>query len=415
MEYLVSDYGAVGDGKRLNTTSIQKAIDAAMQDGGGLVVIPKGTFLSGAIFLKKGVSLRVDGTLLGSSEIKDYPMGKTRFEGHEEIWPCALVNMKGLEDAMLFGKGVIDGNGIPFYKEFWEKRDDAISKDLPFVNKDVPRPRLVYIHASSHVVVDGLSLVNSGFWNLHLYDCHDVVVSHIRVESPHEGEVRGASTDGIDIDMCHHVVVTDSYFEVDDDCICIKGGKGRDACKLNEPTRDILIQRCEIGFGHGAVTFGSEACRVENVTVRNLKVSGENQLVRFKFREDTEQWFRHIIFDSITMTGGVVFAIRPWVSRQDEVDGSDRPSVIDDLVVRHVKATKVIGPGCILSRPPSITISSLRLEHIDITTSGGKRSLSRHDSYESEGATDSRRLESSGVTEYAVDDMRIDGKAVRRL
>lgn len=415
MEYPVTDFGAVGDGKTLATTMIQQAIDHASSQGGGVVVIPEGTFLSGAIFLKHKVSMRIDGTLLGTSDISQYPSGLTRFEGHTETWPCALVNAEALECFSLYGNGTLDGGGIPFYRKFWEARAHAIEAGLPFVNKDVPRPRLVYIHGCSHVVVEGLHLQNAGFWNLHLYDSEDVLVSHIHVESPHSESVRAASTDGIDIDMCRRVVVTDSYFGVDDDCICIKGGKGKDAPSLNKPTEDILIQHCEIGFGHGAVTFGSEACRVRNVLVKDLKVTGENQLVRFKFREDTDQLFSHITFDAVTMKGGVVFAIRPWISRQDETSGEHLPSVIEHLCVRHVRARDVVGPGCILSDPPSVRIDDLQLEDIQIETSSQPRHLSRHDTYESEGVPDPVRIASKGLKTYRLDRVLVNGKLVEHL
>lgn len=415
MEYIITNFGAAGDGKTLATTCIQRAIDYAASHGGGVVVVPSGTFLTGAIFLRRQVSLRIDGILLGSSDINQYPFGPTRFEGHTETWPCALLNAEGLDGFLLYGKGTLDGDGIPFYQKFWDARKQAIETGLPFVNKDVPRPRLVYIHRCSHVVIEGLHLQNAGFWNLHLYDSEDVLVSHIHVESPHSGLIRGASTDGIDIDMCRRVVVTDSYFCVDDDCICIKGGKGKDAPSLNKPTEDILIQHCEIGFGHGAVTIGSEACRVRNVLVKDLTVSGENQLVRFKFREDTDQYFSHITFDTVTMQGGVVFAIRPWVSRQDETSGQKNPSVIEHLCVRNITARNVIAPGCIFANPPSVRIRDLHLEHIQITTSTQKKHLSRHDQYESEGDPDSLQIESKGVESCMLNQVIVNNVLVEHL
>ena len=175
MEYNIKDYGAIPDGKTLNTSSIQKAIDEASLDNNSTVIIPEGVFLSGAIYLKKGVNLQIDGTLLGSSDISDYPMVKTRFEGHEEVWPDALINIDSLSDFTIKGKGTVNGNGIPYYKKFWEERDDAIKKGLPFVNKDVPRPRLFYIRHCSNFSIEGIHLKDSGFWNLHLYDSKEEI------------------------------------------------------------------------------------------------------------------------------------------------------------------------------------------------------------------------------------------------
>ena len=98
MEYNIIDYGAISDGVTLNTSFIQKAIDEASLHNNSTVVIPEGIFLSGAIYLKKGVNLQIDGTLLGSSDVSDYPMVETRFEGHEEVWPDALINIDSISD-----------------------------------------------------------------------------------------------------------------------------------------------------------------------------------------------------------------------------------------------------------------------------------------------------------------------------
>jgi Endopolygalacturonase len=414
-EYLITDFGAAEGGHMLCSAAIQNTIDEAAANGGGLVIIPEGTFLSGAIFLKDKVSLRIDGTLLGSDDISRYPMGPTRFEGHEEIWPAALINGIGLNGVHIYGKGTVDGNGIPFYQEFWAAREEAIKKGLPFVNKDVPRPRLLFLSGCRQVCIEEISCVNSGFWNLHIYDCSDVLVSHVSVSSPHSGEVRAASTDGIDIDASERVVVTDCYFAVDDDCICIKGGKGPEAHRMNRVTRDILIEHCRIGFGHGAVTFGSEANIVENVLVRDLEIAGENQLVRFKFRPDTVQCFSDIVFENIHMDSGVVFAIRPWISRQDEILGENLSSEIRNLTVRSIQAENVLSPGCILASPPSSVISGLHLENVAITTAAVPKELSRHDSYEKEAGADSKTLLSTGVSDCILTNVTVDGVPILQL
>ena len=111
--FVISDFGAVADAKTVNTAAIQATIDKCAASGGGVVVVPKGTFLSGAIFLKQGVNLYVekDGVLKGTTNIDDYPMIQTRWEGTEEPWTSAFVNAEGLTDLDISGEGTIDGSG----------------------------------------------------------------------------------------------------------------------------------------------------------------------------------------------------------------------------------------------------------------------------------------------------------------
>src|SRR5581483_5627271 len=158
--FVISDYGAVADGKTLNTAAIQKAIDAAAAAGGGSVEVPAGTFLSGSIFLRTGVGLQLDegAVLLGSTNIEDYPKRETRIEGHFEPWRLALVNAQQLDRVRIQGRGVLDGNGVKFWEAFWQRR-----KENPrCTNLEVERPRLLFIDRCKDVRVDGLALQDSG-------------------------------------------------------------------------------------------------------------------------------------------------------------------------------------------------------------------------------------------------------------
>ena len=135
--YVVTDYGAVDDGKTVNTKSIQAAIDKCAASGGGVVVIPKGVFLSGAIFLKQGVNLLVekDGVLKGTTNPDDYPQIQTRWEGTEEMWTSAFINAEGVTDLVISGEGTIDGSGEEWVQKnpFRRLRPPAAPGTLPQV------------------------------------------------------------------------------------------------------------------------------------------------------------------------------------------------------------------------------------------------------------------------------------------
>nr|WP_319473848.1 glycosyl hydrolase family 28 protein [uncultured Sphaerochaeta sp.] len=388
MKLDIKEYGAIGDGCTLTTKALQQAIDDAAKQAATVVVSP-GTYLCGSLFLKKGMTLEIqkDAVLLGSPCLDDYVIANTRFEGRTCTWPLALLNAQDIEGVHVYGEGVLDGNGIPFYTEFWEQREQAIASDKPFSNRDVMRPRILFIERCSSVVIEGITLRNSAFWNFHLYDSSNIIVRGITIQAPHEG-VRAASSDAIDIDACQHVVIRDCNFSTDDDCVCIKGGKGPDAHLANTPTEDILVENCRFGFGHGVITFGSEASIVRNVRIRSCVVEGENTLVRYKFRGDTYQHFEHMLFEDITIrNGGWLFDVRPWISRQDELFGENQMSVVSDLVIRNITATGMQSPGVLGESSDYLKLEGIVLQSITFTSApDATGSLVRADVHEKQEA-----------------------------
>jgi len=286
--YPVTDFGAVADGKTVNTKSIQTAIDKCASSGGGVVVIPKGTFLSGAIFLKQGVNLFVekDGVLKGTTNIDDYPMIPTRWEGTEEPWTSAFINAEGLTDLDISGEGTIDGSGEEWVQQNPYRRPPAVAGDAP-VPRPSPspgvrrgRPRLIGIQNSKHVRIANLNLHNQAVWCLFILYSEDVLADNLRITAEHNIP----SSDGIDIDSSRRVHVNNVYIDVNDDCISIKSGKDADGLRVNRPAEDILIENSHFAYGHGGVAMGSETSGgIRDVEVRNcISDSGNWAPIRFK-------------------------------------------------------------------------------------------------------------------------------------
>lgn len=367
----IADFGAVGDGTTLNTTKIQSAVEQLVAKGGGTLVIPKGIFLSGAIFLKPGVNLHLEegAVIKGSTDRKDYPKTKTRIEGHFEEWLPALINADGCDHLRISG-GTLDGSGQAFYTAFW----DARKADPKVTNLAVERPRLAFIQDSNDVRVSGIKFKDSGFWNLHLYRCTDVLVENAHFESPYGKEPRrGPSTDGVDIDSCQRVTVRGCSFEVNDDCICLKGTKGPFAMedKNSPPTEHIRVIDCTFKAGHGAVTLGSEATVIRDVVVENCQVTGKMPLVRIKVRPDTPQHYEDIHYRNITLAGsGAILECLPWTQFFD-LQGQPPPK----SVVRNVTLTDIKGSldslGTIVGKTET-NISDITLENIDVTLKSEK-------------------------------------------
>jgi len=364
-DFRIPDHGA-DPGAPNNAGAIQAAIDACHAAGGGRVVIPAGTFRSGSIFLKQGVHLHLEkgAVLLGSNDIEDYPKRPTRIEGHVEPWRLALVNGTGLEGVRISGEGVFDGNGILFWAAFWQRR-----KENPdCTNLEVERPRLMHLADCRNVRIEGVSLRDSGFWNLHLYRCQDVLVEGVSIHAPGKGSrVRAPSSDGIDIDSCQRVTVRKCRIEVDDDCIALKGSKGplADRDPSSPPVEQILVEDCEFHGGHGVVTLGSEATTVRDVTVRNCTVKGDINLVRLKLRPDTPQRYENLTYEDIRLEGGGrIFSVQPWRQFFD-LKGHEPPtSLVRNLTLRNIRGS--YGSMGAFKGNPLDTLTDVTLDNLEL-------------------------------------------------
>lgn len=132
--FKVNDYGAINDGKTLNTKAIQAAIDACAAKGGGLVTFEPGGYLTGSVFVKKGVNLRIDKgvEILGSQDIADYPEIDTRVAGIEMKWPTALLNVLDQDNAAITGQGTVHAQGKPFWDNYWTMRKEEYEPKQDF-------------------------------------------------------------------------------------------------------------------------------------------------------------------------------------------------------------------------------------------------------------------------------------------
>ncbi len=367
----IADFGAVGDGRTLNTERIQSAIDQLASKGGGTLVVPRGVFLTGAIFLKPGVNLQLDegAVLKGSTDRKDYPKRETRVEGHFEVWLPALVNADRVDHLRINGPGTLDGSGAPFWEDFWARR----KQNPKTTNLDVERPRLVLIQNSEDVRVSGVTFKDSGFWNLHLYRCRNVLVENVRFQVP-DG-VRCPSTDGTDIDSCQNVTIRGCTYRVDDDCIALKGSKGPLALadKDSPPVEHIRVENCTFERGHGVVTLGSEATLVRDVEVKNIRVVGPINLVRLKLRPDTPQRYEDIHYRDITLdsAAGAIMAVLPWTQFFDLKGQPPPKSVVRDVTLSNVRGSYGAF-GTLQGNPGQTDISDITLENIDVRLKDGE-------------------------------------------
>ena len=216
-QYVLTEYGILDDGM-IHTKEIQRLIDRAAKEGGGVIVVPAGTYMTGSLYFKQGVNLYIaeGGTLKGSDNLSDYDILDTRIEGENCPYFSALINVDRLDSFTMCGPGTIDGNGLRSWKAFWLRR----TWNPKCTNKDEQRPRLVYISNSQNVLIADLNLQNSHFWTTHLYQCGHVKYINCRIFSP-AAPVKAPSTDAIDIDVCTDILVKGCYLEVNDDSVVL--------------------------------------------------------------------------------------------------------------------------------------------------------------------------------------------------
>lgn len=308
--YIITDYGIKDDGN-IYTEEFQKLINSVYDNGGGYIIIPDGTYMTGALFFKPGVNLYIEknGILKGSQDITDYPIIKTRIEGESCLYYAALINASHADGFTIYGEGTIDGNGLHAWKCFWLRR----SWNPDCTNKDEQRARLLYIAHSDNITIYGIHMKDSQFWTCHIYKCTHTAIYDCTISSPRT-PVKAPSTDAIDIDACSDVHIKGCHINVNDDAVALKGGKGINAKAdsdngLNER---IIIEDCIYDFCHGCLTCGSEAIHNRNIIMRNIRINNGYNLLWLKMRPDTPQLYEHILIKNVTGKVSSFININPW-------------------------------------------------------------------------------------------------------
>jgi polygalacturonase len=302
-------FGAVGDGKTLDTTALQRALDAASAAGGGEIELKPGIYLTGSLFLKSHTHLVLDkgAVLLGATQKNLYPLVATRAAGIEMQWPAALVNIAGQTDVSISGDGVIDGDGKMWWDAFRSLVPAYESRGLRWaVDYDVQRPELIRIYQSSNVHIGpGLLLRRSAFWTVHICYSTQVVVSGVTIRDNDDAGNRGPSTDGVDIDSSTHILVEKVDIENNDDAIVLKAGMNADGIRVNRPTEDVVIRDSIIRQAISGIAIGSDtAGGFKNIRVSGITILGGVRYgIYLKSTHTRGGWTDDIKMSHITMRG----------------------------------------------------------------------------------------------------------------
>ena len=298
--FVVNTFGAKGDGVKNSTSAIQQTIDACSKAGGGIVTFRAGKYVTGALFLKSDVHLRLDGgvTLLGSQDDADYPLIWTRVAGIEMNWPAALINVNDQHNVRISGGGTIDGRGEKWWNKYWDLRHDYDLRDLRWAaDYDAQRVRLMVIWKSEDVTVENLTLQRSGFWTVQIVYSDHVTVDGVRIT-----DNSGPSTDGVDIDSSDYVLVQNCDIDDNDDDICLKAGRDADGLRINRPTEYILIRNNIARNGGGIISFGSETSGgIRRVVADHNHGVGTSEGIRFKSAKTRGGFVEDVLIRDLTM------------------------------------------------------------------------------------------------------------------
>lgn len=368
-KFYVVDYGAVGDGTTLNTAAIQSAIDACAKAGGGKVIVTAGTYLSGTIILKSNVNLHFEhnSTLLGSTRHEDYPLQPLpKYRSHKDQLGGfhALIYAEGIENIALTGSGTIDGQG-----------KQQMPRPNPVAGDINGRPRNILFISSKNILVDGLHLRNSGVWNQHYLDCEDVKINNISVYN-HSNR----NNDGIDIDGCRRVVLSNSIIDSDDDGITLKSTGAK-------PCEDIVISNCIVSSFCNAIKAGTESSGgFRNISISNcvIKPSVSKEEPFFKTPKIGITGLSLIIVDGGTMEGVTInnltingtmapIYIRLGNRARRYTDGIPKPGIgtVQDISISNVVAYGAGSWGSSITGLPNHSVKNISLSNIKLFTEGG--------------------------------------------
>jgi polygalacturonase len=293
----ILDFGAIADGKTLNTTAINNTISQANESGGGTVLIPGGTFLTGAIHLKNNVRLHLeeDATLVFSVDPKDYlPLVLTRWEGVDCYNYSPFIYGYKLENIAITGKGRLDGQADKEHWWPWKGRRDygwkpgmpsqLIDEGRPLLLhyniEQVPveqrimgeghylRPPFIQLYQCRKILLEDFTIADSPFWVIHPLLSENITVRGLRINT------QGPNNDGCDPESCKNVLIENCYFNTGDDCIALKSGRNTDGRKWNIPVENVIVRNCMMQNGHGGIVIGSEisgGCK--NIFVENCEMS----------------------------------------------------------------------------------------------------------------------------------------------
>ncbi len=363
--FFVTRFGALGDGKNLDTEYIQSAIDACAKAGGGTVNFPAGTYLSGTLLLRDNVNLHLQegATLLGSTRLEDYPEIKSQLRHYyEEVVLRSLIYGENLSHVSITGKGTIDGQGEAFVVTTKKKPDRYLD-----------RPYIIRMITCNNLQVRDITLQNSAMWMQHYLACEDLTINGITVFN-HANQ----NNDMIDIDGCRNVIISNCSGDTDDDALTFKSTSVH-ACE------NIVVTNCILSSHCNAIKCGTESTGgFRNITISNCVIRPSRDTVPiFGLPTGTSGISLEIVdggimngvsISNISMDGPEVpIFIRLGNRARKHIPEVETPPVgqLSNVLISQVIARNAGRTGCSITGIPGFPVKNINLSDMILEFKGG--------------------------------------------
>ncbi len=372
-DFLITDFGAKGDGATDCTEAIAQAIAACHAAGGGRVVVAGGTFVTGAVHLLGNVNLHIaaGATLRFSGDrTKFLPVVFTRFEGSECMNYSPLIYAFGQENIAVTGAGTLDGSGAQTWwglraqgagggsQKLVEEADEGRPvAERVFGEGGGLRPNFIQPYRCRNILIADVRITNSPMWEINPVLCTNVTVRGAAISS------HGPNNDGCDPECCRDVLIENCLFDTGDDCIAIKSGRNADGRRVHVPSENIIVRGCVMKDGHGGVVVGSEVSgSVSNVFAENCKMDSPNLNCALRLKSNAQRGGE---IANVFLRNIEVGSVREQVLTIDlvysRVNSGPFPPVVRNVVLQNVTGANCPRVLSVIGTTNS-TISGVRLE-----------------------------------------------------
>jgi polygalacturonase len=382
----VISYGALGDGQTLNTEAIQRAIDECSH--GGVVYIPEGTFVTGALFLKSNMTLYLDekALLLGSKDIVDYPLTWYRYEGLETTCYASLINTKynrgkRLENIIIEGLGIIDASGCELRRQASEE------------NKGKPG-RAICLRNVDGVYLKDFTVKQSPAWCIHLIYCNGVSANRIKVSTKWDDKGNSYNIpngDGLNPDSSSNIYIFNSDISSQDDCIAIKSGRGEEGRQVGILSENIRITNCRFMSGFGVAVGSEMSGGVRNVLVQDCEFNNTYSLASVKAPRTRGGTIENIRYEDITFHNnstehkdckwfrGAIYIDQFYSQEAFDLDSfeevNEGTSTIRGITFCNIELQTVAGNAIYMAGLPENCLNEIRLENINAIGKYGLKAM----------------------------------------